>query len=379
MVLASPGGDTIALLLIGGGLALGLPHATAHSRDRFWYPWVNAGLLPLLIGMAIGPALGGLLSVGTAQALQPFLALALTAAGVLIGTQLRPAPIIAVGSLFITRHALPALLTAALVAVPAALFAVPALGRWSAVAVVGLAAAFALATAERPPRALRQGTRATALAGHVMPAGLWNLIALGGGALALGIGDRPEQSWYGFILALVLPGILGLLLGRSAAGARSPAEAFLFLPAVLALAGGLALALGSAPLLTGIVVGAVLATVGTGRATLVERAISELEQPIAVATGLLTGLCLEVPAEHPAAWLILLVLPLRWLLRGRLGPSAPELVRDRDRRCAPPGAAGVLLVAAASLAPPPLPALVIPLTVALVIGTLVADAAERRP
>ena len=212
-----------------------------------------------------------------------------------------------------------------------------------------------------------------------MPAGLWNLLAIAGGALALGIGERPAQGWWGLLLALLLPSGLGLLLGMSAAAARTRAEAFLVLPAVIALAGGLALALGSAPLLTGLVVGAVLATVGRGRAALVERSISDLEQPLAIAAGLLAGLSLEPAAYHPLAWCAALVVPLRWLARGYASPSHPDLVSIGDRRCAPAGATGVLLLAAATLAPAPLPALVLPLTAALALATLAADAMERRP
>lgn len=373
------GGDTLALLLVGGGLALGLPHATARSRDRLWHPWVNTGLLPLLVGIAIGPSLGALLSVDTAHRLQPFLALALTAAGVLIGTQLRPAFLVAAGGTFLRRHGLVAV--AAFVAVTAAIlpFILPGMGGWASVAVGGLLAACVVATAQRPPRSAAAREPHGIVVGHVVPAGLWNLVALTGGALALGVGDRPQQSWWGFALALLLPAGLGVLLGRSAAVARSPAEAFLFLPAVLALAGGLALALGAVPLLTGLAVGAALATFGSGRAALVERAVDELEQPICVATGLLAGLCLEPAAMHPAVWLALLVVPVRWLLRTRWSPTAPGLARPLDRRLAPAGAAGVLLIAAASLAPAPLPALVLPLTAALALATLAADLAERRP
>ena len=380
--------DALPLLLIGGGLALSLPHVTPSSRDRWWHAWVATGLLPLLVGLACGPALGpdvfgqlgwhGL-SLTTAQALQPFLAVVLTTAGVLVGTQLRPAGLLAAGGAFLTRIGGGAAMTFALVAVITAAVAVPLTGSWAAVAVAGLIGACAVATAERVPGGAAKRDRQLVRFGHVVPAGLWNLLAIAGGALALGIGDRPAQGWWGLLLALLLPSGLGLLLGLSAAAARTRAEAFLVLPAVIALAGGLALALGSAPLLTGLVVGAVLATVGRGRAALVERSISDLEQPLAIAAGLLAGLSLEPAAYHPMVWCAALVVPLRWLARGYLSPSHPDLIRLRDRRNAPTGATGVLLLAAATLAPAPLPALVLPLTAALALATLVADAAERRP
>ncbi len=384
--MAAPGGsDALILLLVGGGLALGLPHVTARDRQRFWHPWVNSGWLPLLLGMTLGPAFpwpgGGWLSLATAESLQPFLAVALTAAGVLVGTQLRPAHLVAAGAPFVRRQTTSAMCTFTLAAIPGAGLGLLLVDGWAAVAVAGLIGALAVASSQRPPLAAETAdavSRHQVVMGQVVPAGYWNLLALGLGALALGIGDRPHQGWRSLLLAVALPAALGLVLGRTAAGARSRAEAFLFLPAVLALAGGLALVLGSAPLFTGLVVGCVLANAGRGRAALVERSIDELEQPVAVATGLLAGLCLEAQVFSSWAWLAVLLVPLRWVLRGWWSPTAHALAPRRDRRLAPASAAGVLLIAGASLAPPPLPSLVVPLTVALTLGTLIADLVERR-
>jgi len=49
--------DLVILLLIGGVLAIGLPHVTRRSRRRFWHPWVNSGLAPLVLGLLVGPLL----------------------------------------------------------------------------------------------------------------------------------------------------------------------------------------------------------------------------------------------------------------------------------------------------------------------------------
>ncbi len=394
--MAAPGTslDTLVLLLVGGGLALGLPHVTARSRRRFWHPWINTGLLPLLLGIMIGPAGplgihgdGGWLSRATADALKPFLAVALAAAGVVLGTQVRPAYLAAAGREFLWRESRRALTTFVVVGMPAAAVAWwllprvgPLAGTWAAVAIGGVAGAAAVVTSQRLPSAATHHPAQRLILGHVVPAGWWNLLACLLGALALGIGDHPGQGLNGLLLALVLPAILGLLLGRTATTAPSSTEALLLLPAVVALAGGLALALGGAPLLTGMVVGAMLVNAGGGRVVLVERAMDELEQPIAMAAGLLAGLCLESTAIPMVAWLMVLVIPLRWLLRGsRLGvriagsPTRPDVASLRARLLAPAGASGVLLIAGASIAPAPLPALVIPLTVAFALGTLLSE------
>lgn len=382
--------DAVILLLVGGGLALGLPHLTARTRRRFWHPWINTGLLPLLVGIFLGPASpygDGWLSRTTAHALQPFLAVALAAAGVLLGTQLRPAYLNAAGWPFIRRESSRALATFFAVALPAAIVAWWLLARggefgvWAAVAVGGLAGAATVATTQRFPRAAENHPQQQLVFGHVVPAGWWNLVACVLGALALGVGDHPGQGLTGLLLALVVPAALGLLLGRTATSAPSRAEALLLLPAVLALAGGLALALGGAPLLTGMVIGCLLANAGGGRAVLVERAMDELEQPVAIAAGLLAGLCLVPLSPPPAAWLVLLILPARWALRGMRfagSPTHDDLGSLRDRRLASAGATGVLLVAGASIAPAPLSGLVVPLTVLFTVGTLIADIAERR-
>ena len=382
--------DALIFLLVGGGLALGLPHLTARTRRRFWHPWINTGLLPLLVGILLGPASpfgDGWLSRDAAHALQPFLAVALAAAGVLLGPQLRPSFFQAAGWPFIRRESSRALMTFVAVALPAGALAWWLLSRgetfgtWAAVAVGGLAGSAAVATTQRPPRSAEQQPYQQIVFGHVVPSGWWNLVACMVGAVALGVGDRPGQGLSGLLLALVLPAALGLMLGRTATSAPSRAEALLLLPAVLALAGGLALALGGAPLLTGMVIGCLLANSGGGRAVLVERAMDELEQPVAIAAGLLAGLCLEPLSPPPAAWLMLAILPARWALRSFMWAGSPthlQVGSARDRRLASAGATGVLLVAGASIAPAPLSELVVPLTVMFTLGTLIADLAERR-
>jgi hypothetical protein len=75
----------------------------------------------------------------------------------------------------------------------------------------------------------------------------------------------------------------------------------------------------------------------------------------------------------------LLLVLARWGVRGNLTPTAGDLGTARERRFAPAGSTGVLLVACAVLAPYPGPMLVGPLVIALALATLVSDVVERRP
>ena len=371
---ARGGYDALVLLLVGGGLALGLPHVTARDRRRFWHPWVNAGLLPLLAGLAIGPTGAGWLSPGAAVALHPLLAVALAAAGVILGTQLRPAYLRAAGSEFLRRQT----------GVALGHFFVVALllgGLWWAVAPVGSgivawagwAGALALVTSQRPPGNADLARRDLVF-GHLVSVGWWNLLGLVLGTFAL---STTSAGWSILLLPPLAVG-LGLLLGRSAAAAPSRADAFLFLPAVLSLAAGLALALGTQPLLTGLLAGAVFVSSGAGRAVQVERALDDLEQPVAVAVGLLAGLTLIGAEPLGWTWGILLVAPVRWLLRRRSGPTLPSVAGARERRLAPTGAAGVLLVGCAAVSGGTAP--VLPAVVLIAVATLIADGFEpRRP
>jgi hypothetical protein len=150
---------------------------------------------------------------------------------------------------------------------------------------------------------------------------------------------------------------------------------------VLALSGGLALAVRAVPLFFGILVGAVLVNVATRKSTSLEEALEELEQPLAMGIGLLAGLCMRLDGEVPVwLWLLpLLLLAARWGMRGSLSPTAKDLGLPHERRFAPTGSTGVLLVACAVLAPHPGSTLVGPLLVALSLATLASDLVERRP
>ena len=90
---------------------------------------------------------------------------------------------------------------------------------------------------------------------------------------------------------------------------------------------------------------------------------------------------LAVDGEVVVWWWVLppLLVLTRWLVRGHLSPTSVDLGLPRERRFAPAGSTGVLLVACAVLVPYPGPALVGPLVAAWAVATLVSDVVERRP
>ena len=94
------------------------------------------------------------------------------------------------------------------------------------------------------------------------------------------------------------------------AGAASRDEAYVLLLCVLATLAGLALTFEAAPLLLGLLTGAVFINVTTVRSVTFETVLEGLEQPLVIFTGLLTGLLL--PTSHVE----LIAIPLAVALAG---------------------------------------------------------------
>lgn len=391
LLMAAPAGggtsnrDALVLLLIGGIFALGMPRITVRGRRRFWHSWANSGLLLLLLGLAIGPTQLGWISAETGSALRPLLGLSLAAAGVLVGMQVRLSYLRRAGAVFLLRQSGSAVMQFLTVAFPLAVAATVLLPTAEALGCAAFIGACAVATTQRPPLSSEERTSPKQLvSGHVMAAGWWNLLALAGGSLALSLAFQappggealPPQT-----LLIGTPMVLGLLCGWLTRRADNRSDLYLFMLAVLALTGGLALALRAVPLFFGILVGMVLVNVATRKSTRLEEALEELEQPLAMGIGLLAGLCVLPDGETMMwLWLVpLLLLLARLGLRGHLSPTSHGLGSLQERRFASTGATGVLLVACAVLAPHPGSALVAPLVVALAVVTLLGDVVERRP
>jgi hypothetical protein len=377
--------DALVLLLIGGFFALGMPRITVRGRRRFWHPWANSGLLLLLVGLAIGPTQLSWISTETGSALRPLLGLLLAAAGVLVGMQLRFAYLRRAGGGFLVRQTSSALMQFLTIAFPLAIAGTVLLPLGQALGCAAFIGACALATAQRPPLSTEERTSPKRLvSGHVMAAGWWNLLALSGGSLALSLAFQPppgSETIPTQTLLISTPVVLGLVCGWLTLRAVNRDDLFLFLLAVLALSGGLALAVRAVPLFFGILVGVVLVNVAARKSNALEEALEELEQPLAMGIGLLAGLCLRIDGEPVVWWWLLpvVLVLMRWAVRGNLSPTAMDLGTPRERRFAPAGSTGVLLVGCAVLAPYPGPALVGPLVAALAVATLVSDVVERRP
>jgi hypothetical protein len=373
--------DALVLVLLGGIFALGLPSIAVRGRRRFWHPWVNSGLLPLFIGLAIGPTQLGWISEQASTALRPLLGLALAAAGVLVGTQLRFAYVVRAGMPFVLKQSSAAMLQWTLAAVPTFILSWTVFNLPLAIGCAAFCGACAVATVQRPPLSSDERTPIReVIARHVMPAGWWNILSLVGGSLTLSLWFSPlsNDAEVSPQLLFGTPVILGLVIGWLALRATKLDDLYLFLLAVLALSGGLALALRAVPLFFGILVGVVLVNVAARKSTALEAVLEELEQPLALGVGLLAGLCLMPQIPMTWMWLLPLFLVLsRWSLRGTISPTGNELGLVGERRCAPAGSTGVLLIACAVLAPEPAPALTQPLIIGLALLTVVGTSVEQ--
>lgn len=381
----------VVVLLAAGLAAMGLPRITRQTRRRAWHPWVQGGLLPLIIGIALGQHLGWN-QAATADDLLPVLALATAAGGLLIGTQLRLAYLARAGGTFLRRHSRAAAGAFLFGAVPASLVLVlvSPLSAGDAIAWSAILGGMLVVCTQRPPTGAGRfdvGHRDVVL-GHVAPSGWWNVVAVALVGLVVAVVPATDDPLAQVLppLAVVpvrlgVPIVMGVALGWLASRARNREEVALCVLAVVGLSGGLGLLLGAMPLFTGLVVGAVFANLALGRAAMVERMLEELEQPVVVTCGLLGGVLLALPGGQADwwAWLVVLpLLPVRWLSRRQFSPTAAVLAGPGERALSPPGACAILLIGSLSFVGHGAEALVLPLTGACALGLLVAQAHAAR-
>ena len=353
------------LLVVVGVLALGLPHSSSKDRRRFWHPWIDNGLAPFLLGAVLIPVIFSTLDADVIanvdESLRAILIIALTAAGLLSGTQLRVAYLNRAGPNFLIKHTLQALGQGVLVFVPVLLllFFFTDLAIIEVIGSSLILSAFAMASSQRPMKSAIFARHRSVILNHVVPAGWWNLLALIFGAIGVALCIVPAYvaetnigvTW---LIWLGIPILLGVSLGRLASKAHNRDEAYVFLLAIIAICGGVTIAKGGSPLLGGLLLGAAFVNISLGRSAMVERVIEDLEQPLVLASGLFAGLCLHIqPQEWDWTWfgIAALVILLRMLYRRYLSPTGSQVSTKGERILASPGATGVLFLGCLVLIP----------------------------
>ena len=353
------------LLVLVGVLALGVPHSTSRDRRRFWHPWIDNGLAPFLLGAVLIPVLFSSLDshviANVDESLRAILIIALTAAGLLSGTQLRVAYLHRAGPHFLITQSICALGQGLIVFIPVMvlLFTLTDLAIIEVIGSSLILAAFAMASSQRPMKTAIFARHRAVILNHVAPAGWWNLLALILGALGVALCIVPAYvvdtaigtTW---LIWLGIPVLLGVSLGRLASKAHNRDEAYVFLLAIIAICGGVTIARGGSPLMGGLLLGAVFVNISLGRTAMVERAIEDLEQPLVLASGLFAGLCLHLqPQEWDWTWfgIAALVILLRMIYRRYVSPTGNQVSTPGERILASPGATGVLFLGCLVLIP----------------------------
>lgn len=376
------------LLVMVGLLALGVPHSSNKDRRRFWHPWMDNGLLPFLCGAVALPFVVNIVDESAIdnvkKNMQSLLIIALTAAGLLVGTQLRLAYLHRAGGEFLRKQSIAAGIQAFAVAIPVAII-LSLFTEASIETIIGstaVLAALSMASSQRPMKTAIFSRHRSIINGHIVSCGWWNLLAIVCGAVGVAVCFSTvidntifHSTAYYWLMWLSLPLVLGIALGRLAVVAHNRDEAYVCMLAVVGICGGTTIALQGSPLLAGLLVGAAFVNVSLGRSALVERALEDLEHPVAVATGLFTGLCLPLYAwDWTWSLLAFLVIPMRMLVRSKVSPSSIQVSTLNERVLASPGAVGILLLGSLVLLPESdelgAQALIRPFIVALFVLTL---------
>ena len=354
--------DHLIVVLCAGLVALGFPQVGRYDRRRFWHPWVNSGLLPLVLGISVQRSL---LDQGLFDVLHALLALALVTAGVLAGTGLRRSYLHKAGKTFLRQQSMSvfALVVIVFTLIFPSFIMTTNLSTADASAWSLILASLLLCTSQGPPVTKLDFDvhHRDVIIGHVAPAGWWNMIALSLAALALFLLQRESGAHFQVevipwrimpLLQLLIPISFGVGLGWFMLRAQNRSEVYLLLLASLAVTSGFSVLSATPPLLTGLLFGAVFANVAAARSHLIEGALTDLEQPCVMAVGLLAGLCAPLSFGAAGPWFfILILLVLRWLLRGYVSPTMALLAPRSQRRSCAAGAAGVLILGSLVLLP----------------------------
>ena len=304
-------------------------------------PRAMPGLLPLLLGVALGPHGLGLLSSRVLSLIDPALHVALAAVGVLIGLGLNVrAPgerrVLAAGGV-------ESGVTIAIVAVGMVLFA-PDSPEPSAIPWWFLAAALGICAATSSPAISGRSDNSVSLVSRLGDLSDLVAIVLGGVALAL-----VREGSIVVALALTLQvsavaliiGVAGwLLLGHS----RSETEQRVYVVALLLLLGGAAEYLSLSALATGLVAGLFWEAVGGPAREAVRRDALHIQHPVLVLVLIVAGAHVNLPTGWLQLGLAYLLLRTAsklsggWLARHVAGAGSPH---DLGLAMLSPGVVGV--------------------------------------
>ena len=304
-------------------------------------PRAMPGLLPLLLGVALGPHGLGLLSSRVLSSIDPALPVALAALGVLIGLGLN---VRASGERRVLAAAgVESGVTMAIVAAGTALFAQDSPVS-STVPWWFLAAALGICAATSSPVVSGRSDSSGSLVSRLGDLSDLVAIVLGGVALALvregSIAAALALTLQASAVALTI-GVAGwLLLGRS----RSETEQRVYVVALLLLLGGVAEYLSLSALATGLVAGLFWEAVGGPAREAVRRDALHIQHPVLVLVLIVAGAHVDLPTGWLQLGLAYLLLRTAsklaggWLARRVAGAGSPH---DLGLALLSPGVVGV--------------------------------------
>ena len=145
----------IAVLLVLAGVAsFSLPHMSTRRTRRLYQPWLESGLLPVLIGGVVHLAWAPLLtdlSNPIWDDLRAILTLALTAAGMLVGMQFRAAYLTSAGPEFLKEQSVKAVGQFVIAAYGVSVFIMVPISLVGDIIIASVIGGMAVATSQRVP------------------------------------------------------------------------------------------------------------------------------------------------------------------------------------------------------------------------------------
>ncbi|MGP1347492.1 MAG: hypothetical protein ACTS3F_12620 [Phycisphaerales bacterium] len=337
--------DTFLPILLLITLALLTTSRWAYTlrRSRTMTAMHSGGWIALLVGVAIGPTLTGLVDRGAILASMPLIQIALGWIGFVVGLQLRRDLLRKVPAPIARRVALDAIGTIAIAAPLVLLIGAGVADRW--VGAVGLAAAavgaamVGWAMETRSARFTDEPEHQSAALALRISGGLAAAIAIATFAAASSfLAGLPEEHGSGpplagraiavLMLTLVIAIATALLAWFGVSRARDRDQQLTVFLGILAIAAGLSSQTGAATMCAAMLAGAVVANLpGTGLRAF-ERFVLGGEHAVAAIVALLAGVLLEWQ-KHP--WALVLaagLIAMRLLIKPAIARSMVRAVLD---------------------------------------------------